>query len=282
MRQASCAVAAIAVLAVAGCQHAPRSVEPDLAVAGNTSAGAVQTAETPDDFPPMATGSILTDGHNAGFDNVDTQLAWLVEGAVLAAQTKDDINASVDEGLSNPVADAEISAPDGGRTLVDRTAAIEESIAGPVGPPAQEQFSAGLNTDVLSGGTGENGRISDEQDFSAVSSRETIESDARRRREYRDSRLVFQPGEPPANEDSPNVARYAIETTHEVGTRVYRRFVFANVGLKGRCEKFEDDDVAQREFLRAGGPVHDRMRLDPDGDGFACDWTPDIYRNILR
>ena len=44
--------------------------------------------------------------------------------------------------------------------------------------------------------------------------------------------------------------------------------------------KFKSKDEAQRKFLKDGGPYKDRFNLDPDGDGFACDWDPEIYRKL--
>ena len=44
--------------------------------------------------------------------------------------------------------------------------------------------------------------------------------------------------------------------------------------------KFKTKDDAQREFLKSGGPYSDKSNLDPDGDGFACDWDPEVYRGL--
>ena len=44
----------------------------------------------------------------------------------------------------------------------------------------------------------------------------------------------------------------------------------------------EADDVAQEAFLAQGGPQSDRKGLDPDGDGFACDWDPRPFRAALQ
>lgn len=129
-----------------------------------------------------------------------------------------------------------------------------------------------------SGGEG-GGGISDSQDFGAVTARETIQSDAARLDALRATYAQVPPEALPERGDSINLAAYALSQKHAVGTKVYRR---VNIGFSG-CRRFRDDpDAAQRAFLGAGGPQRDRRRLDPDGDGFACGWTPDPYRRLLR
>jgi N-acetyl-anhydromuramyl-L-alanine amidase AmpD len=49
-----------------------------------------------------------------------------------------------------------------------------------------------------------------------------------------------------------------------------------------RCSDFRTTDLAQDWFLTNGGPDRDRSRLDPDGDGFACNWSPERYRAEAR
>lgn len=122
--------------------------------------------------------------------------------------------------------------------------------------------------------------ISDSQDFSAVSARETIESDAAKlaalRERYQEVSTEDVGTVPTRN--GPNLASYALQAQNAVGEKVYGRF---NIGLSG-CGRFRvDPDAAQREFLANGGPERDPRRLDPDGDGFACDWDPSIYRRLL-
>lgn len=126
--------------------------------------------------------------------------------------------------------------------------------------------------------------ISDEQDFEAVSSRESIESDALRREQQQAIYKFFEPEEIPERAGQANVARYALTTTNEVGVRIYKRFAsrLSQRSLHGRCAEFTDDYAAQQTFLDAGGPEMDKFRLDPDGDGFACGWTPDIFRSLLN
>ena len=64
------------------------------------------------------------------------------------------------------------------------------------------------------------------------------------------------------------------------GKRSYTRLSFSIYDNWNECSKFKTKDEAQRNFLKNGGPYKDRFNLDPDGDGFACDWDPDIYREL--
>ena len=126
--------------------------------------------------------------------------------------------------------------------------------------------------------------LSDEQDFEAVSSRETIESDAERLKAQETERKEFIPVPLPERVGVSNVALFALQTTHDVGTEVYERiqlFVF-EAGVRNRCAEYPDSEAAQHAFLDAGGPEKDELRIDPDGDGFVCGWNPDVYRALLK
>lgn len=79
-----------------------------------------------------------------------------------------------------------------------------------------------------------------------------------------------------------NVAAFALSTTHEVGDRVYSRFPLRLSRREVRCSDFRTTDQVQDWFLRNEGPERDRSGLDPDGDGFACNWTPERYRAEAR
>ena len=66
--------------------------------------------------------------------------------------------------------------------------------------------------------------ISDEQDFDAVSSRQTIESDASRLEANRQLYKVIAPTALPTRSGSvPNVVAYALQTNNPVGVQLYRR-----------------------------------------------------------
>ena len=126
-----------------------------------------------------------------------------------------------------------------------------------------------------------NAGISDENDFGAVSGRQSIESDKARIAANRAQYAIVQPTALPSRSGSnqPNVVAYALETQHPRGTQVHRRLGFASVAKTQRnCAKYNSADDAQLEFLTRGGPTRDRLALDPDGDGYACDWNPAKYR----
>lgn len=128
------------------------------------------------------------------------------------------------------------------------------------------------------------GGVSDEQDFGAVSSRESIESDKARIAANRAQYVVIQPGALPVRpgDTGPNIAEYAIATNNPVGVALYNRPSIYLVNVKTACLKFTSSDLAQQAFLAAGGPNKDPKGLDPDGDGFACDWDPRPFRAALQ
>lgn len=121
--------------------------------------------------------------------------------------------------------------------------------------------------------------ISDEQDFAAVSERETIESDAERLARNRAQYTVIQPtAVPERTETGPNIVQYALSTTHNPGTQMYSRSSIRFTDPQAACARYASPDLAQQAFLEAGGPDRDRKGLDPDGDGYACTWDPRPFR----
>lgn len=124
--------------------------------------------------------------------------------------------------------------------------------------------------------------ISDEQDFNAVSSRQSIESDASRLEANRQQYKVIAPTDLPTRSGNvPNVVAYALQTNNPVGVPLYRR-----LGLVSEqrhlinCAQYGSSEQAQQDFLAQGGPVRDFKGLDPDGDGYACKWDPRPFRSI--
>lgn len=126
--------------------------------------------------------------------------------------------------------------------------------------------------------------ISDEQDFSAVSSRETIESDKERIARNRSEYVVVQPKDLPQRpgDTGPNIVEFALATKHAPGVQMYKRSGLGVRDVNAACAKFSSPDKAQQEFLAKGGPDRDRMGVDPDGDGFACSWDPRPFRTALQ
>ena len=126
-----------------------------------------------------------------------------------------------------------------------------------------------------------NPSISDENDFGAVSSRQSIESDKARLEANRAQYSVVQPTALPSRSGAsqPNIVAYALQTKHPRGTQLHRRLGFATAAKTSRnCAAYRSADEAQIDFLARGGPSKDRLALDPDGDGFACAWDPAKYR----
>lgn len=127
--------------------------------------------------------------------------------------------------------------------------------------------------------------ISRENNFDVVSGQRSIEDDAARLAQNRAQYEVIQPQALPdrAGDDQPNIVKFALETSHPVGTRVYARAGFNGAARAARnCAKYPSPDQAQIDFLSRGGPKRDRKGLDPDGDGYACSWDPTPFRKAAQ
>ena len=147
-------------------------------------------------------------------------------------------------------------------------------------PEVEEEIAA--NTAPLPAPN--NPGLSDEQDFGAVSDRQSIESDAERLERNRALYTLIEPTEVPLRPgtDIPNIVAYAIKTLNPIGQPLYLRpFKSQNRSL-WNCAKYVSDAAAQEAFLKAGGPERDRYGLDPDGDGFACRWDPTPFRAAIK
>ena len=122
--------------------------------------------------------------------------------------------------------------------------------------------------------------ISDENNFDAVSGQRSIGDDAARiaanRAQYR---VVAPEALPDRSSAGPNIVAYALQNKHAVGTPIYTRRGFNKDRKYARaCAQYSHPDQAQLAFLSNGGPAKDRAGMDPDGDGYACDWDPRPYR----
>ncbi|MDE0110791.1 MAG: hypothetical protein OXI87_12280 [Albidovulum sp.] len=125
--------------------------------------------------------------------------------------------------------------------------------------------------------------ISDEQEFEAVASRETIESDAERLKRLRSQYKLVKSEHVPERPDDINVAAYALSTENLPGEKLYRRVYFGKQRpISERCASYATDDDAQHVFLSQGGPEDDPLHIDPDGDGFACNWSPIPFRRLFQ
>lgn len=92
--------------------------------------------------------------------------------------------------------------------------------------------------------------------------------------------VIVEPGAVPQATEGVNIALFAQQTTNAVGERRYSRPVTARVSGTGNCRRFSTPEQAQRVFLSSGGPQRDTYGLDPDGDGFACNFDPAPYRRL--
>ncbi len=127
--------------------------------------------------------------------------------------------------------------------------------------------------------------ISDEQDFKAVSSRQSIESDRERLARQRAQYVEIAPTALPQRSGSSgtNIVSYALSASNQLGEKVYRRSpIVTRGGFERACAKYPSPDLAQIAFLQRGGPERDALGVDPDGDGFACYWDPTPFRRSVR
>ena len=126
------------------------------------------------------------------------------------------------------------------------------------------------------------GSISRSQDFNTVKANETIESDAEKLQNLKENYEIVKPGAPPRRRVGDiNLAKYALSQTNPVGNKIYSRFALSGRKAQRNCAAYYSSDDAQSDFLTLGGPQKDRRGLDPDGDGYACDWSPAIYRSLI-
>lgn len=124
--------------------------------------------------------------------------------------------------------------------------------------------------------------ISDEQDFAAVSARQSIESDAERLQQRKAQYQSVTPTAVPQRpaDTGPNIVAYALNTSNQPGQRLHARPFGSERRAQRNCFGYASPDLAQQAFLAAGGPKRDKLGLDPDGDGFACGWDPRPYRKV--
>lgn len=157
--------------------------------------------------------------------------------------------------------------------------ATDDPAAGPGEPLSVMPIASG--TAGATSGTS----ISDEQNFDAVASRETIQSDAARLARQRQSFEVAQPEALPERQEAggAGIVQYALSTTNQVGQQAYRRSDrVSDSQYQRNCARYGSSDRAQEALLSSGGPERDRHGIDPDGDGFACYWDPSPFRAAMR
>jgi len=126
------------------------------------------------------------------------------------------------------------------------------------------------------------GAISTSQDFKTVTSKETIESDAAKLEALKSQYKIVQPGAAPRRTSDVNLAQFALGQTNPVGQKAYSRFgIGGERKAERKCATYTTADDAQTAFLQRGGPERDSLGVDPDGDGYACGWSPATYKALL-
>ena len=199
-----------------------------------------------------------------GFEDYDTYLAQQRARDAQLARGTTQVVAPVTPPNATPQTEAEA-------TAAAAVAAIRPQAAQtPSAPAARPQAN--------------NEAISDEQDFAAVSARQSIESDAQRRAAQSAQYAVVQPTAVPNRPSgtAPTPIEFALQVTHPVGQKTYNRSLFGAKKPSPNCARYPSAEQAQDAFLKAGGPQKDKLKLDPDGDGYACAWNPAKYRQLVR
>lgn len=197
--------------------------------------------------------------------------------------------------LAAPVIAPERPAPQVSPQVSPQAAAPQPRVEQPTARPASGTATSASVTTVRAGtgfgttpafdaGPPPRTGVSDEQDFEAVSSRESIESDRERIARQREQYQVIEVSSVPGRTDSggPNIVAYALSTSHAPGSTVYRRINPLRWSRwESACLQFRNQDAAQQAFLENGGPDRDPGYLDPDGDGYACWWDPTPLRTAM-
>jgi hypothetical protein len=242
-------------------------------------------------FPLLAacTPSVPDSGAGVGYQDYNSYIRQLDAASDRPAPivppgfSEDAIGAAIDRADGRMAPAPAPSGPQTGAVIGASSTALQPSPP-PAPPLASDARPRGNAPAGIREETGElvhsSTTISDEQDFQAVSQRETIESDKERIARNRSQYVVIQPGALPTRpgELGPNIVDYALATTHPVGTQLYRRSGFGVGSPATKCARYASSDLAQQDFLARGGPERDRMGLDPDGDGYACSWDPTPFR----
>ena len=226
--------------------------------------------------------AIPDSGRGAGFDDFQTQQSQ--RDAALAAPQQGEFPAP------SAVSASALSAPNDGSaaaTAAETARILDATRPGGLGNDAATNSGvAPINASPANAAPpvlNAEG-ISQENNFDAVAGERSIESDAARIAANRAQYRVVQPEALPDRTDAgPNIVSYALQNKHSVGTAVYtRRGLNKERKFVRACAEYSHPDQAQIAFLSAGGPERDRAGMDPDGDGYACDWDPSPYRRAIE
>ena len=228
---------------------------------------------------PDSGAGVIDPGRGVGFDDPSTLAAREARDAQLTGSSVPSPPTVIGQPLSALRTPVPQPGPRTARAVSDPQSLDAELAAG-AGSAQSNSGQTVLNASPSNAAPVvlDNPNISDENSFDAVAGRESIASDAARVQSNRQQYQVVQPTALPkrSGDAQPNVVQYALQTTHAKGTKVYNRL---SIGSAQRsCAKYASADDAQIDFLANGGPERDRRGLDPDGDGYACDWDPARFR----
>jgi len=227
---------------------------------------------------PDSGAGVVHTGRGVGFDDPSSLAARQAREAELSGTTIAGPNAGGTSTIQSAGTVRAVSDPAGLDAELAQVAAQNDAAAARAnsGEPVVNASPSNAAPVILN-----NPGISDENNFDAVASRQSIESDAARIASNRSQYEVIQPTALPkrSGNTQPNVVQYALQTSHPRGTQVHRRVNIASASRTQRnCAQYNSADEAQIDFLAFGGPERDRKALDPDGDGYACGWDPAPFR----
>ena len=122
--------------------------------------------------------------------------------------------------------------------------------------------------------------VLDLSQFSQEQQKVEREQAAKRLEELKAGRVILEADDSEKiRTTSVNLAVFARSVSNKVGEKIYYRR-FLGIDADTGCKKFSNKNEAQIFFLKNGGPKNDYYNIDVDGDGFACEWDPAIYRKI--
>jgi hypothetical protein len=258
--------AILAVLALSACAPAPYEVGGDAplipAGPGPVNSYTQATGAAPGTLPGTLPGTAITSGP-------------ITSGPIASAAVPPAPAGSPPIGALPAPGPAYGQAPQG---------AVGAPLSGvaPAAPPTYAGQTLAASSAAVDPGQPEaHSGISDEQDFKAVASRETIESDKQRMERNRAQYQQVAPGALPQRNGAVTVSpaiEYAIGATNRVGQAVFPRGGLKLAAHDRACARYANATEAQEAFLRSGGPQRDGKNLDPDGDGFACTFDPTPFQ----
>lgn len=289
MRMSMPAVSSIAALSLAALSACAPSMPDDAAGAGFGSYSDYMNRQTAAaNAAGAGQGGAASGGQPLDAVGLGNQGPVNAQGQVIGQMQPQGSAAAVPDAAGNLPADqigaaALRSLGQGGTGAATGATTTVPPVTAPVQGGVSPGASLGAGSAVAAAAAGpaiSNSGISDENDFKAVASRQSIASDRERIEQNAASYQQIQPGALPERTGSgPNIVQYAISAKNGVGEQVWGRSSIHLTSWERNCGRFASQDLAQIEFLRRGGPQQDPGNLDPDGDGYACRWDPTPFQN---